>query len=82
VHSVPPAAPVDLPLQLLESLRAFDAAVAASRAGQAADFQTLFRRLEELAAQLPADADPRLRHFLEQKSYQKARALLEASQRA
>ena len=63
---------------LLASLNEFEAAVAASRSGQGADFQGVFRRLDELAAQLPADADPQLRHFLAQKSYQKARTWLSA----
>ena len=33
----------------------------------------LFARLDALAARLPADADPDLRHFLQRKSYEKAR---------
>jgi len=37
----------------------------------------LFARLDELAGSLPADADPELRHFLQRKSYQKARLLLQ-----
>jgi len=37
----------------------------------------LFARLETLAGQLPADADPQLRHFLQRKSYEKARQLLD-----
>jgi hypothetical protein len=37
----------------------------------------LFARIDELAKQLPADADPELRHFLQRKSYEKARLLLE-----
>jgi len=37
----------------------------------------LFARLDELAAQLPLNADPELRHFLQRKSYEKARAQLE-----
>ena len=37
----------------------------------------LFTRIDELAKQLPADADPELRHFLQRKSYEKARLLLE-----
>jgi hypothetical protein len=37
----------------------------------------LFARLDELANQLPPDADPELKHFLQRKSYEKARAKLE-----
>lgn len=37
----------------------------------------LFTRLDEMAGSLPADADPELRHFLQRKSYQKARLLLQ-----
>ncbi len=37
----------------------------------------LFTRLDEMAGQLPPDADPELKHFLLRKSYQKARLLLQ-----
>jgi hypothetical protein len=37
----------------------------------------LFAHIEELAKQLPADADPELRHFLQRKSYDKARLFLQ-----
>lgn len=37
----------------------------------------LFSKLDEFAAQLPAGSDPELRHFLQRKSYQKARLLLQ-----
>ena len=73
----PPRA-VDVHRQLLASLDDFEAAVTASRAGRKPDFQTIFCRLKALASQLPADADPQLRHFLAQASYQKARAWLAA----
>jgi len=41
------------------------------------DLRPLFARLDDLARRLPAGADPDLRHYLQRKSYQKARALLE-----
>jgi hypothetical protein len=41
------------------------------------DLRPLFARLDKLAAQLPADAPADLRHYLQRKSYQKARALLQ-----
>lgn len=31
-----------------------------------------FEKLDKLAAQLPPDADPQLRHYMKQKSYEKA----------
>lgn len=36
-------------------------------------------RLEQLERQLPSDADPRLRHFLQRRSYTKALDLLNES---
>ena len=41
------------------------------------DLRPLFARIDELTLQLPREADPELRHFLQRKSYQKARAHLE-----
>jgi hypothetical protein len=37
----------------------------------------VFTRLDELAAALPADADAELRHFLQRRSYEKARLKLQ-----
>jgi hypothetical protein len=37
----------------------------------------LFARLDTLAAQLPSDTDPMLRHYLHKKSYEKARLFLQ-----
>ena len=37
----------------------------------------LFARLDDLSQQLPRDSDPNLRHYLQKKSYAKARLLLE-----
>ncbi len=67
-----------LPDQLLAALRDFESAVESARTGERPDLQSHFRRIDDLAARLPDDADPRLRHFLDQKSYQKALALLAA----
>ena len=36
-----------------------------------------FARIDELTRQLPQDADPALLHYLQKKSYQKARLWLE-----
>jgi len=41
------------------------------------NLQPLFGKLDELAAKLPKDSDPNLRHYLSKKSYQKARLFLE-----
>ena len=37
----------------------------------------LFTRLDDLASQLPKTTDPNLRHYLQRKSYEKARLLLQ-----
>lgn len=37
----------------------------------------LFQRIDELAAALPASADPTLLHYLRKKSYEKARLFLQ-----
>jgi hypothetical protein len=41
------------------------------------DLLPLFARIDELSRQLPPDADSELRHFLQRKSYEKARLHLE-----
>ena len=40
------------------------------------DLQSVFARLDELAARLPRGSNPELLHFLQRKSYEKARLLL------
>jgi hypothetical protein len=47
-------------------------------AGPKPDLIRLFVRIDELAAQLPHDASRDLVHYLERKSYDKARSWLEA----
>jgi len=37
----------------------------------------LFKRIDELSDQLPKDTDPTLLHYLQRKSYEKARLWLE-----
>lgn len=60
--------------ELLRALEELEAAVAGLRGpGPRPDVAACLRRLDELAAALPPDADPELRHFLARKSYQKAR---------
>ncbi len=41
------------------------------------DLLSLFARIDELAKQLPRDADPALLHYLHKKSYEKARLFLQ-----
>lgn len=63
---------------ILQTLKELDAAVKAMPAANPKpDLLPLFTRLDQLAQQLPPDADPELRHFLQRKSYEKARARLE-----
>jgi hypothetical protein len=37
----------------------------------------MFERIDELTQQLPRDTDPQLRHYLQKKSYEKARLFLQ-----
>jgi hypothetical protein len=66
--------------QLLQTLLQLEKAAAAMPAANPKpDLRPLFARLDELAKRLPDSADPRLRHFLQRKSCQKARVLLQES---
>jgi hypothetical protein len=63
---------------LLDALVQLDAAVKAlPLAGPKPDLPSLFARIDELAKQLPRDADPALLHYLQKKSYEKARLFLQ-----
>lgn len=44
------------------------------------DLLPLFKRLDALALELPRNTDPNLRHYLNKKSYEKARLFLQGSQ--
>ena len=60
--------------QLLDALVELDNAVKAlPSANPKPGLLPLFSRIDELAGQLPPSADPELRHFLQRKSYGKAR---------
>ncbi|MBM3877132.1 MAG: hypothetical protein FJ386_10475 [Verrucomicrobia bacterium] len=60
--------------QILESLDALDAAVRSMKsANPKPDLLPLFARLDELASRLGPGADGELKHFLQRKSYEKAR---------
>jgi hypothetical protein len=64
--------------KILAALVELDDAVRVLRtANPKPDLQPLFARLDELTEQLPAGADPQLRHYLVRKSYEKARLLRE-----
>jgi hypothetical protein len=64
--------------QLLDALNELDNAFKAMPAIEAKpSFLLLFGRIDELAEQLPRDADPTLLHYLHKKSYEKARLLLQ-----
>ena len=69
----------EIETQLLQTLLQLEKAVEAMPAGKPKpDLRPLLARLDELAKQLPASADAELRHFLQRKSYGKARLLLQA----
>jgi hypothetical protein len=62
---------------LLQSLTELDAAVKGmAAAGPKPDLQPMFARIDELARQLPPGTDSELLHFLQRKSYEKARLTL------
>lgn len=63
---------------ILRTLVELDAAATAMRtANPKPNLLPLFAKLDDLAGRLPPDADAELRHFLQRKSYEKARARLE-----
>ena len=64
--------------EILDTLLELEAGVASMpTANPKPDLRPLFARIDALAGQLPPGTDPQLRHFLQRKSYQKARAFLE-----
>jgi hypothetical protein len=64
--------------QLYDALTALDQAVKGFAATkQPVDLMPLFRRIDELGAQLPPGTDPQLLHFLQRKSFEKATLWLE-----
>ena len=68
----------EIETQLLQTLLQLEKVAEAMPAAKPkADLRPLFARVDELAKQLPASADPQLRHFLQRKSYQKARLFLQ-----
>lgn len=64
--------------KILQALTELDAAVKTlPAANPKPDLLGLFARIDALAQELPRSADPELLHFLQRKSYEKARARLE-----
>lgn len=71
---------VESPLKqnLLKALVELDVAVQSMpSASPKPDLLPLFARIDALAKQLPHDADPALLHYLQKKSYGKARLFLQ-----
>jgi hypothetical protein len=67
--------------KILSALKELEAAVKAlPTANPKPNLLLLFTQLDELTGQLPRAADPELLHFLQRKSYEKARAKLEGRQ--
>lgn len=63
---------------ILEALKELELAVAAlPSANPKPNLLPLFSRIEELTRQLPAGTDPTFLHYLQKKSYEKARLWLE-----
>ncbi len=54
-----------------------DAVQSMPKANPKPNLMPLFARIDELTQALPRDADPSLLHYLQKKSYQKARLFLE-----
>ncbi len=63
--------------EILATLRALESSAQTPPGGTKPDILALLRRLDGLAAQLPPDGDRDLRHYLQRRSYEKARLLLE-----
>ena len=62
---------------ILKALTELDAVVKTMTTAQPKpDLIPLFKRLDALALELPRETDPNLRHYLNKKSYEKARLFL------
>ena len=65
-------------LEILQALQSLDEAVKSLKAAKPKpDLMAHFSRLDALARQLPTGTDPGLMHYLNKKSYEKARLFLE-----
>jgi len=64
--------------KLLDALLDLDKAIKAMPAANPRpSLVPLFNRIDDLARQLPGDTDPALLHYLQKKSYEKARLYLQ-----
>lgn len=71
----------DLEPRLLAALNELETTARTTpTSGSKPNLLPIFARIDALAAQLPPDADPELRHFLQRKSYEKARQRLQGAQ--
>ena len=67
--------------QILETLVELDELVKSmAAANPKPSLLPVFARLDELAARLPPGTSPELLHYLQRKSYEKARRLLESGE--
>jgi hypothetical protein len=72
----------DIEQALYGTLCELEATVSGLRAGQSRpELAGVLAKLGELTRSLPATTDPRLRHYLERQSYEKARHHLERAGR-
>jgi hypothetical protein len=63
---------------ILDTLLELERAASSMGAGQPKrDLRPIFARLDQLASELPSDTPSDLRHYLQRKSYLKARAFLQ-----
>lgn len=62
---------------LLDALKQMEAAVAVANTEPKPNLMAHFDRIDALADALPTGTDGELRHYLEKKSYEKARLFLE-----
>lgn len=70
---------IQIEQDILRTLIELDEAVQTMRtADRKPNLMPLFTKLDEFAAQLPPEADQELKHFLQRKSYEKARGRLES----
>jgi hypothetical protein len=68
----------DTEQSILDSLLELEQAIQSMQTVQPKpDLQSLFARIDELARQLPPNTDRDLLHYLQKKSYQKARFFLQ-----
>jgi hypothetical protein len=64
--------------ELYDALQTLEGEVKHQAATQSpVDFMPIFARIDELGSKLPAGTDPQLVHFIQRKSFEKARLWLE-----